>query len=611
MPEQKLLKRIQLRLMPETAPAERSLRGFGLWFARITYLFVLLGVLVFFFVGTPKYIQALGQGGASLSVQKDPQGQFLITQAMDEVAQAGIGPGDILVSVNDQQIGADTSARQLDQLLTGAIGETLTLGIVTTNGSSLEVTIVRGRTLLNALSSIGLNLSQLILFQVILTSSLMLVFALISFLIFIRRSDDWFVILVALTQMLLPLTLQVAPQLAYGASALNSFRLLNAIRVFSLFPLVAMVYLFPQGKIPSIWTGLIVALAGFLSAVNVANYFLNFFTPLLSILVGYLIWWLFILFGIVFQIYSYRRVYNRTERQQTKWVIVAFTTTLVIFFLYEQTRLIVGLSVAQVVLLSMARDALLGLALIFFAIIMAFAVFHYKLWDADIYINRTVIYGLVTGVLALFWGATMALLNYVFEQFADKQSPLLAAVLSSVQVIALFQPVRDRIEKWINSRFYADRVDFTQAIVELQPDRWQFITPQDMYVALAESVASLMQSDKVVVYTFNGKNPNLGSALGIDPAVAGQIDLDEATTKVLQAGKVVQLKDQTTFSLIVPLIVPRGKVNDLIGVLALGPRAEGRGYSRDHLSDLSDLGETAGTAIHFLQLNQKKLSQSA
>jgi GAF domain-containing protein len=52
-------------------------------------------------------------------------------------------------------------------------------------------------------------------------------------------------------------------------------------------------------------------------------------------------------------------------------------------------------------------------------------------------------------------------------------------------------------------------------------------------------------------------------------------------------------------------------LNDLIGVLALGARAEGRGYSRDHLADLTDLGDAAGTALHFLQLNQQKLAHAA
>lgn len=610
MPEEKLLKRIQLRLIPESQPSVRSLHGAVLWLARLAYLLVLTGILTLFFIGTPKYVEASSQGGTSLTVERTAQGNMMITHTEDEVAQAGIGPGDLLLGVNGRDISAGTSLQDLDQMMTGNIGESVTLSILTKNGSHLDVTIVRGRTLLNALSAIGISLSQLILFHIILTGMLMLVFALISLLIFIRRSDDWFVILVALAQMLLPLTLGVVPQLAQGALALHAFWLLNTIRVLSLFPLVAMVFLFPRGETPG-WAGMFILMAGVLVLANAANYLLNFFTHFLSVLIGYAVWWVFLLIGILLQIHRFRKVYNRMERQQTKWVIIGFAITLIVFFLYELSRGVSGLSVTQTLLLGMGSDLILGVTLIFLAVIMAFAVFHYKLWDADFYINRTVIYGLVTGILGLFWAAMMALLNYVFQQFTDRQSPLLAAVLSSVQVIALFQPVRDRVESWINSRFYQDRVDFTQAIVELQPEKWQFITPQDMYDALVESVTSLLKSDKAAVYIYDGKDTRLGSTIGIKPALARGIKLDDDTAQRLRSGRVVQLEDQTIFALIVPLIVPRGRLNDLVGLLAVGPRLEQRGYSRDHISDLSDLGEIAGTAIHFLQLDQRKSSRAA
>jgi hypothetical protein len=59
----------------------------------------------------------------------------------------------------------------------------------------------------------------------------------------------------------------------------------------------------------------------------------------------------------------------------------------------------------------------------------------------------------------------------------------------------------------------------------------------------------------------------------------------------------------------VPLTIPRLQVYDLVGILAIGPRTKGRGYSRDHLTDLTSLGRSAGTALHMLKLNEKKLSK--
>jgi hypothetical protein len=61
----------------------------------------------------------------------------------------------------------------------------------------------------------------------------------------------------------------------------------------------------------------------------------------------------------------------------------------------------------------------------------------------------------------------------------------------------------------------------------------------------------------------------------------------------------------------VPLTVPRLQVHDLVGILAFGPRTKGRGYSRDHLNDLTSLGRSAGTALHMLRLSEKKLTKRA
>jgi hypothetical protein len=212
----------------------------------------------------------------------------------------------------------------------------------------------------------------------------------------------------------------------------------------------------------------------------------------------------------------------------------------------------------------------------------------------------------VTSVLAIVWAVTIALLGYVIKWITDQQDPLVATVLSSIQVAALFQPVRQRTEKWINHRFYKDRIDFDEALVELQRDNWQFISSEDMFKLLATKVPRLLKSIRCAIYGVEDLTFHVVSSVGIDQAEAQGYLFDEDSISVLKNGDLVRPKEEEPFALLVPLVVPRQHVNDLIGVLALGPRVEDRGYSRDHLTDLEYLGERAGTAIHFLQLNERK-----
>jgi hypothetical protein len=90
------------------------------------------------------------------------------------------------------------------------------------------------------------------------------------------------------------------------------------------------------------------------------------------------------------------------------------------------------------------------------------------------------------------------------------------------------------------------------------------------------------------------------------PSDASKFRFTEETLNKLENATLVTLQEDGPFAMLVPLSVSRFKVNDLVGVLAIGPRTQGRGYSRDHLADLSALGRNAGMALHMLKLNEKK-----
>ena len=90
------------------------------------------------------------------------------------------------------------------------------------------------------------------------------------------------------------------------------------------------------------------------------------------------------------------------------------------------------------------------------------------------------------------------------------------------------------------------------------------------------------------------------------PSDAYKFRFSEDTLKKLENATIVNLPVGGPFAMLVPLTVSRFKVNELVGVLAVGPRTLGRGYSRDHQNDLSTLGRNAGMALHMLKLNEKK-----
>jgi hypothetical protein len=261
---------------------------------------------------------------------------------------------------------------------------------------------------------------------------------------------------------------------------------------------------------------------------------------------------------------------------------------------------------AQYILFSLIVEAGAILPVVALDWSFVFAIYHYRLWDTDLYINRTLVYGMVTLFLMLVWIVTTQVLNFASQQFLGKQINWLGALVSSLPVAVIYKPVQKWVEKWVNTRFYKDRIDYSEALIELRPEMWNFLTPTDLGHTLVTIIPALLQSSSGALFIQEKKLLKLTEVHNMHPSDAYKFPFTEEILKKLENAVIVNLPEGAPFAMLVPLTVSRFKVNDLIGVLAVGPRTQGRGYSRDHLNDLSALGRNAGMALHILKLNEKK-----
>lgn len=305
-------------------------------------------------------------------------------------------------------------------------------------------------------------------------------------------------------------------------------------------------------------------------------------------------------------VYRFRKAADRVQRQQIKSVAFSISIFALVYisgiFLYPAFALQPNISR---VLYYLTYQPLFYLSIMLVGVSLGVAILRYRLWDIDFFINRTLVYVAVTVILALIWILTLGLVQIVFAQYSSQSSAWVAAVISSFEAVALFRPIRERVEKGINARFYKDRVDFSEAIIELQPEKWQYSSSKDIFELLVTKTPLLLKSTRSAIYYLDDKGFHLKSTSGIEAKEARKFQIDEKSLATLKTG-VVAITKERVFELLVPLVIPRHHIKDLIGVLALGPRFENWGYSRDHITDLTSLGEKAGTAIHFLQLNERK-----
>src|SRR5215204_1266047 len=141
------------------------------------------------------------------------------------------------------------------------------------------------------------------------------------------------------------------------------------------------------------------------------------------------------------------------ERLQIKWLIYAGAIGFGGMILRTYFSPLIGESWGQWVgYLVVAVGVLGGPAAI------GIAILRYRLYEIDLIINRTLVYGSLTGLLALFYFGSVTALQSLFSLLTG-QSNTLAIVASTLAIAALFIPLRRRIQSFIDRRFYRRKYD--------------------------------------------------------------------------------------------------------------------------------------------------------
>jgi hypothetical protein len=91
---------------------------------------------------------------------------------------------------------------------------------------------------------------------------------------------------------------------------------------------------------------------------------------------------------------------------------------------------------------------------------MGIAILRYRLYDIDIIINRTLVYGSLTAILAGVYFGSVTATQAIFQTLTSQERlPQLIVVASTLLIAALFNPLRRRIQTFIDRRFYRSRYD--------------------------------------------------------------------------------------------------------------------------------------------------------
>jgi hypothetical protein len=156
------------------------------------------------------------------------------------------------------------------------------------------------------------------------------------------------------------------------------------------------------------------------------------------------------------------------ERHQIKWiafaasvVVVLYAIAMIVSFVFPEESWTTAGSVWWLNLLTYA--VLSSFATI--PIAVGIAVLKYRLYEIDIIINRALVYASLTATLVALYLGGIVLLQRVFVAFTGERSTL-AVVASTLLIAALFNPLRRRIQSFIDRRFYRSKYDARKTLEE-------------------------------------------------------------------------------------------------------------------------------------------------
>ena len=239
---------------------------------------------------------------------------------------------------------------------------------------------------------------------------------------------------------------------------------------FGLLPVLLI--LFPTGRPPTRRWRIPIVLAAVIIAISVLSSTDDGGTSVLSLLVGTGaapladllqtvtgVGLIGLFLAAVASLFRRRRSASAEERQQLKWVgyagailAMAFIGTSVAFFtpLHE-------LDHEATVPVTMFGGVPFVTGLIAVPIAVGVAVLRYRLYEIDALISRTLVYGSLTAVLVLAYVAGVVAFQFLLSPFTSG-SPVAVAV-STLGVVALFQPLRRGIQSAVDRRFYRAKYD--------------------------------------------------------------------------------------------------------------------------------------------------------
>lgn len=534
--------------------------------ARYIWLALAALSLGLFLVAVPYQIDRLSKGFVGLRWSRNAGRQVVLMPTPGLPAfDAGVRPGDILLTANGVTIGPETPPGEISRLLQTT--RDVTVDVRTGDGTLRHFALARDTRSLDALGFTGMSYA---LYLTTLDLIVVLISSVVAFLIFWHSWDDWFALIISLTLILLAVRLPTELYILAYNGVLGE-RLVEGVVFCAVLATNATLALFPNGRLVPGWTRWFLVLS--LGYAFLVVYPASPMNRVIDSNGDYIVIDVLVVgLGIVAQVIRYTRSSNLHERQQTKWVVWGLTLTFVVYYVYALVPVFLP-DLASGSTEAMAYEVyfkpLAYVALLATPATIAISILRYRLWDIDVVIRRTLVYALLTAIIAGLFAALITLSQVLLPAGGLERDML--AVVTTLVVVAAFTPARNKLQDWIDNRYKGGGLGMqrlkqfcAQVQLRVAPVQEQQITRR----LLEEAIAAFGAQGGVVYLVHNGEAQRIHAVGNWDdspaltmPLLYGDQEIGELALGVRTSGRAYSLEEQEVLDQ-ATLIVARAITED-------------------------------------------------
>lgn len=414
---------------------------------------------------------------------------------------------------------------------------------------------------LQKLATSGLSLTNYAAYNTLLPLAVpILSLALVTIVVW-RKPNDRLALLFALVMGTCPVNLSNAPMAL--ANTYPAFWLFAKLIEFGSAGFLPFFYLFPNGQFVPRWSRwlilpnfLVVGLAVFLPVSQLPG------TPTATLTGAWVV--IAAVTTFLFQGYRYRSAANPVQRQQIKWLVYGLTMTASTSILSSVLARALAIDVQPGSLGFLISNTLATAAIAFFGIALWVAVLRYRLFDIDLLINRTLVYGVLTAGVVGVYVAIVAGLGAVFQS----QGNLLVSLLATGLIAMVFQTARSRLQSAVNRLMYGERDDPYVVLSRFGQRLEMTLASNSIPSTIVETITQTLKLPYAAIRLSN-------------------------ETMIAHGALPPNTKPESF-----PLVYQ----GETIGQLEVAPRAAGESFTPDERRLLTDIAHQAGVAAHAVRL---------